>query len=82
VSGNRLAALLGQSQPYWSWRLSGKIAFDVDDLAAVSGLLGVPMVRFFGGQDNLRPLGVAADRRAFRHCAPEGIRTPNLLIRR
>ena len=51
-------------------------------LAAVSGLLGVPMVRFFGGQDNLRPLGVAADRRAFRHCAPEGIRTPNLLIRR
>ncbi len=47
ISGNKLAALLGQSQPYWSRRLSGKVAFDVDDLEALSGLLGVPIARFF-----------------------------------
>lgn len=57
VSGNKLAAVLGQSQPYWSRRLSGKVAFDVDDLDAVAGLLGVPVTRFFSSVDGPRPAG-------------------------
>ena len=48
VSGNRLAALLGQSQPYWSRRLTGKVAFDVDDLTAIADLLGISVTAFFG----------------------------------
>lgn len=60
ISGNRLAAILGQSQPYWSRRLSGKIAFDVDDLAAVAELLGVPMTKFFPAEaEHPRPGGPA-----------------------
>jgi transcriptional regulator with XRE-family HTH domain len=47
VSGNRLSTLLGQSQPYWSRRLTGKVAFDVDDLSAIADLLGVHVTSFF-----------------------------------
>lgn len=69
VSGNALARIVGKSQAYWSRRITGDVAFDVDDLAIIAGLLGVPIVRFFGGHDEgPRPggpdggLGVAAER--------------------
>lgn len=60
VSGNRLSTLLGQSQPYWSRRLTGKVAFDVDDLAAIAGLLGVDVTSFFAAEVSApRPAGPA-----------------------
>ena len=41
LSGVRLASIIGKSQPYVSRRLSGRLAFDVDDLEVISRVLGV-----------------------------------------
>lgn len=41
VSGVQLAALINKTHPYMSRRLTGKVAFDTDDLAAISGALGI-----------------------------------------
>jgi len=41
LSGVALAAIIGKSQPYISRRLSGVLAFDVDDLEVISLILGV-----------------------------------------
>lgn len=49
LSGNKLPRLIGKSQSYWSRRLTGDQPFDTDDLEALAGLLGVPIVRFFAG---------------------------------
>lgn len=46
-SGRAAALELGWTQPYMSRRLNGDIAFDVDDLAALAELLGVPVIAFF-----------------------------------
>lgn len=41
ISGNALAARLGLSQKWVSRRLSGEVAFDVDDLQLIASELGV-----------------------------------------
>lgn len=41
VSGVQLAELIGKTHPYVSRRLTGKVAFDTDDLAAISEALGI-----------------------------------------
>jgi len=41
VSGVQLAALIGKTHPYMSRRLTGKVAFDTDDLTAISSALGI-----------------------------------------
>lgn len=57
ISGSRLGKMTGKSQAYWSRRITGDVAFDVDDLATLAGLLGVPIVRFFSGSDGGHPDG-------------------------
>jgi len=52
LSGRRAALQLGWTQPYMSRRLTGDIPFDVTDLEALAGLLGVPVTAFFGAGPN------------------------------
>lgn len=47
VSGAAAAAQLGWSQIYLWRRLSGRVAFDVNDLSALASLLDVPVATFF-----------------------------------
>lgn len=47
LTGRELARRTGKSQPYWSRRLTGEVAFDVDDLSSVAAYLEVPVVSFF-----------------------------------
>ena len=49
ITANQLPTLVGKSQSYWSRRLNGETAVDVDDLASLAGLLGVDAVVFLGG---------------------------------
>lgn len=49
ITGNQLPGLIGKSQSYWSRRLNGETAFDVDDLAVLGRLLDVDAVVFLGG---------------------------------
>ena len=46
-SGRNVAQELGWTEIYLSRRLTGKVPFDVDDLDALAGLLGVPVTEFF-----------------------------------
>jgi len=46
-SGRSVALELGWTQPYMSRRLNGIVPFDVEDLAAIADVLGVPVVAFF-----------------------------------
>jgi transcriptional regulator with XRE-family HTH domain len=41
LSGVRLGNIIGKSQPYVSRRLSGRLAFDVDDLEVIGRILNV-----------------------------------------
>lgn len=65
-SGRSAALALGWTEIYMSRRLTGKIPFNVADLAAIADLLEVPVTTFFetpGGSINTPwslPLGVAA----------------------
>lgn len=45
ITQTRLAEQIGRSQSQLSKRLSGVIPFDIDELAAVAGSLGVPLDR-------------------------------------
>ncbi len=47
LSARRAAARLGWTQAYLSRRLNGDVPFDVGDIEALAGLLGVPPQRFF-----------------------------------
>lgn len=73
ISGRQAALQLGWTQPYMSRRLTGDIAFDVNDLEALAGLIGVPVTAFFdagpsnwGGTYN-RDRGVISTNRSTRH---------------
>jgi transcriptional regulator with XRE-family HTH domain len=44
LSGTQLADKIGRSHAYMSRRLTGTVAFDTDDLAAISDALGVAVV--------------------------------------
>ena len=58
LSGNRLAQIAGKSQAYWSRRISGEVAFDVDDLGTIADVLGIDVATFFGvDAGNPRPGG-------------------------
>ncbi len=43
-SGVQLADKIGRARPYVARRLRGELAFDTDDLAAISTALGVEVV--------------------------------------
>lgn len=47
LSGNEAAIQLGWTQPYLSRRLSGRVPFNVADLAKLANFLEVPMSEFF-----------------------------------
>ncbi len=44
TNGLQLAEKIGRSAPYVARRLRGELAFDTDDLAAISDALGVDVV--------------------------------------
>lgn len=46
VNASALGRIIVPNQQYWSRRLTGHTAFDIDDLAALSRVLQVPMSRF------------------------------------
>lgn len=46
LNSNNLPDIVGRTQSYWYTRLSEKVAFSADDLAALSAGLGVPMSDF------------------------------------
>lgn len=48
---NAAAKALEWTQPYLQRRISGKTAFDVDDLEKISRWLTVPVERFLAGND-------------------------------
>lgn len=54
LSGVQLAAQIDKSQGYLSRRLNGVQPFDVDDLEAIAGVLGVPVSAL------LRPPGIGS----------------------
>lgn len=43
ISGRNMARTLGWSYTTTARRLSGEYAFDIDELAAVAGFLGIPV---------------------------------------
>lgn len=43
-----LSQALGRSQPYVSRRLSGRVAFGVDEVESIAGWLGVPVSTLIG----------------------------------
>lgn len=43
ISQTKLVELVGKSQSYWSRRLSGEVAFDIVELAAISAALDVTL---------------------------------------
>lgn len=47
ISASRVAAALGWTDNYISRRLTAKTPFDVNDLDAIAGVLGVPITAFF-----------------------------------
>lgn len=47
-TGKGMAAQLGWNHMYMSRRLTGRVAFDVNDLAAIAAALKVPVSSFFG----------------------------------
>ena len=62
MTGRELARRTGKSQPYWSRRLSGDVALDVDDLEAVAAHLEVSasdLVRSIGGNPPIGGYGQA-----------------------
>src|SRR5258708_39942767 len=48
-SGRSVALQLGWSSVYMSRRLTGTVPFNVTDLAAIAGVLDVPVIVFFQG---------------------------------
>jgi transcriptional regulator with XRE-family HTH domain len=67
MSGSQAAERLGWTQPYISRRLTGRIPFDIEDLAQLSGLLGVEIIDFLPAPGkgsimttNTRILGLAS----------------------
>jgi len=65
LSGRQAAAMLGWTSPYLSRRLTGEVPFDVSDLEAIAGLLGVPVASFLQGPPAPVMLGL---RRAPTRC--------------
>ena len=63
VSQTDLAAATSTTQPYWSRRLTGAVALDVDDLAALAAFLDVPVT------DLLAPLGARSANASYRAAA-------------
>lgn len=55
VSASALGRMTGTTQAYWSRRLTGMTAFDVDDLANLSRILQVPMTAFLPFDAPLEP---------------------------
>lgn len=56
LSGVRLAQQIDRTQAYVSRRLTGEVAFDVDDLERIAQALDVPVARLFGEiNDAARP---------------------------
>ena len=49
VSSSELARRLGRSHSYLYRRLSGDVALDMADLAAIAAELGVPVTQFVDG---------------------------------
>jgi transcriptional regulator with XRE-family HTH domain len=47
ITPAKVARALGWTDNYISRRLTGKVPFDVNDLAALAELLGVPIMTFF-----------------------------------
>ena len=47
IRANHLPRLVGGSQSFWSRRLVGEQAFDVDELSALADLLGMDLREFF-----------------------------------
>lgn len=43
ITQTELAAKMAKSQPFVSRRLSGRVAFDISDLATIAAVLDVPM---------------------------------------
>jgi transcriptional regulator with XRE-family HTH domain len=44
---SELPRLIGKSQSYWSRRINGEVALDVEDLAALATLMEVPVSKFW-----------------------------------
>lgn len=44
IPAYKIGDTLGQSRGYWQRRVSGGTAFDIDDLAAIAGMLGVQII--------------------------------------
>jgi len=55
VTISQLPELLGKSQSYWSRRINGEVALDVEDLAALAALLRVPASTFWCAVRDLNP---------------------------
>lgn len=56
ISGRALADLLGMPQSVFSRRMTGEVAFTIDELAAIAGELGEPVTGLLAG---LPPVGAA-----------------------
>lgn len=69
VSAVRLARTVGLSQPYLSRRLSGRMAFNLDDIETIADALDVPVMRLF-------PADLVAERDVPRPRRPEPTRPP------
>ena len=50
ISGAKLAEQLGWSQPYVQRRLSGRVAFDVDELGRIADVLSIDLADLVGGE--------------------------------
>jgi transcriptional regulator with XRE-family HTH domain len=87
VRTNHLPHLLGNSQSFWSRRVNGEVALDIDDLGQLAALLGVPITRFFAtapdsGDGNVPPTGPLAQSAELRTFNPGSALAKVLPLRR
>lgn len=80
ITQQMLADELGREQTWVSRRVSGKVAFTVDDLAVISALFRVPIALLLGDEEPPeRPESQVLDRRGLRRRSSTCTTEPILL---
>jgi transcriptional regulator with XRE-family HTH domain len=77
ITASELGRRTGRPQQYWSRRLTGLTALDVDDLATLSFILEVPMAKFVPNVV-LQPQPDPENTEAPRPNGPGGVSLPEL----
>ena len=70
VSGSALARAIGRTQSYMSRRLTGEVAFDLDDIQDIAGFFGVDPAALYPSRQDTVQYRQLADRLSTAGSAP------------